>query len=461
MSTFESFSSQFKGDVVTPKDPTYQQALDRWAANTKRNAAIVAFVKDAEDVALAIKYARQAGLRIAIRGGGHSTSGSSSSDGGLVIDLSRYLKEVKVDPETKLIRVQGGAIWKTVDAEAIKHGLAAVGGLVNHTGVGGLSTGGGYGWLSGLHGLVIDNTVQLTVVTADGSILTANETENADLFWGVRGGGSNFGVVTEFVFKLHPQRPEIFAGPLVFTPDKVEKVAAFLDDWWPRAKPEEGIAAAIMLGPDGSPLLMTFIFYNGSQEDGRQAYKGLFDISPVMEQCGVLPYPSVNELPNPMSQWGRNYYFKGVLLSEKPSDDINPKNFDEVTKTLRSSPDHISAVEFEYLPKTKINSVPADSAPFRRDLQGNTLLVAQWQDDTPEKSRKAKEIVYALAKVLRTEGEGYGNYTSESDAAPTGGSVTTDRVKAMFREHYPRLQDIKKKYDPDMVFNQWYTIIPA
>ncbi|TCD62945.1 hypothetical protein EIP91_006208 [Steccherinum ochraceum] len=460
MSTFETFSSHFKGDIVTPKDPNYEQALDRWAHNARRNAAVVAFVKDAEDVSLAIKYAREAGLRIAIRGGGHSPQGSSSSEGGLVIDLSRYLKDVRVDPDKKLIYVQGGAVWKSVDVEAIKYGLAGVGGTVNHTGVGGLSVGGGYGWLSGAHGLVIDNTVQVTVVVADGNILTATETENPDLFWGVRGGGSNFGVVTEFVFKLHPQRAQVFAGAIAFTPDKCEQVGAFLDDWWPRAKAEEGLVVAMTRGPDGRPGIMAFVFYNGSEEDGRKAYKGLFDIGPVMDHCGNVPYEQVNGITNPLADWGRNYYFKGVLLSKKPSDDVNPKVFDEVIKAVSSSPDHMAATVLEYFPHNKINSLPADSAPYRRDLTGNTLIIVQWQDDTPEKSRKAKEIVYAVADVL-PKGEGYGNYTPESDAPFTAGAVTAEKTRALFREHYPRLQGIKKKYDPDMVFNQWYTIIPA
>ncbi|TCD63859.1 hypothetical protein EIP91_004873 [Steccherinum ochraceum] len=459
MSTFEDFKKQFKGDIVTPHDPTYQQALDRWAANARRDAAVVAFVKDAEDVALAIKHARTTGLRIAVRGGGHSPAGTSSSEGGLVIDLSRYLNNVRVDSDKKLIHVQGGAQWGSVDHAAIKHGLAGVAGTVNHTGVGGLAVGGGYGWLSGQHGLVIDNTVQLTVVTADGSILTASETENSDLFFGVRGGGSNFGVVTEFVFKLHPQRAKVFAGPVLFGPDKCEKLAAFLDEWWPRAKAEEGILVAMMRGPDGNPLIMSFVFYNGFEEEGRKAYKGLFDLGPIVDQAAEVPYEELNNMTNPLAEWGANYYFKGLPLAPKPSDDLNPKMYDQILR-FASSPDHVCAVLLEYLPHGKINSISADSAPYRRDLAGNTLILIQWKDNTPEKSLAAKEMAHSIAKLL-PQGEGYGNYTPESDALPTAGAVTADKTKALFREHYPKLQAIKKKYDPDMIFNQWYTVIPA
>jgi len=184
MASFADFRAQFKGDIVTPQDQGYETVIDRWAANARRRAAVVAFVKDAKDVALAIMYAQKAALRIAIRGGGHSAAGTSSSEGGLIIDLSRCLNQVRVHADKKLAFVQGGAIWRTVDEAAIKYGLACVAGAVNDTGVGGLSVGGGYGWLSGAHGLVIDNTVEVTIVTADGSELRANEMQNSELFLG-------------------------------------------------------------------------------------------------------------------------------------------------------------------------------------------------------------------------------------------------------------------------------------
>jgi len=161
-SDFASFQKAFKGDLVTPGDAGYAEALSRWASNARRNAKIVAFVKCAEDASLAIKYAKEHKLPIAIRGGGHSSSGGSSSEGGLVIDLSRYLNVVKVDAEKKLAYIGGGSVWETVDKAAIEHGLATVAGTVNHTGVGGLLLGGGFGWLSAAHGLVIDNLVQAT-----------------------------------------------------------------------------------------------------------------------------------------------------------------------------------------------------------------------------------------------------------------------------------------------------------
>ncbi|TCD66649.1 hypothetical protein EIP91_001067 [Steccherinum ochraceum] len=456
---FDNFKSKFKGDLVQPHDPDYKQAINRWAANAERRAAIVAFTKDAHDVALAIKYARQTGLRIAVRGGGHSPAGTSSCDGGLVIDLSRHMNGVRVDPEKKLAYVQGGAIWGDFDKAAAKHGLAGVAGTVHDTGVGGLAVGGGYGWLSGRHGLVIDNTVQHTVVTADGRILTANEKENPDLFWGVRGGGSNFGVVTEFIFKLHSQRKDVFAGTVLFSIDKAEKMAKVLDAWWPKATGDEGVLVAIVRPPDGNAVLMAFVFYNGPEEDARKIYKPLYDLGPLVDNAKEVPYEIVNSMTNPLAEWGANYYFKGVLLGKMPSDDLNAKTLKRVLD-IANSTEHTVAVLLEYLPHAKINSVAASATPYRRDLPGNTLIVTQWKNSTPENAVKAKEITQGIAEVM-PKGEGYGNYTPESDALPVAGAVSSDKSKQLFRDAYPRLQTIKKKYDPDMIFNQWYTVVPA
>jgi len=448
-----------EGDIVTPHDADYEQAIDRWASNARRRAAVVAFVKSPEDVAFAIKYARDAGLRIAIRGGGHSAAGTSSSEGGLVVDLSRYLNNVKVDADKKLAYVQGGANWKAVDEAAIKHGLAAVGGTVNHTGVGGLSVGGGYGWLSAAHGLVIDNTVEVTVVTADGSILRANETQNPDLFWGVRGGGSNFGAVTEFVFKLHPQRAKVFAGALVFSPDKCEKVGAWLDTWWPAAQADEGMLVG-MTQIHGNPVIAASVFFNGLEEDGRKRYEGLLDVGPIADTAKEIPYEQVNAMLNPMAEWGANYYFKGALLSPKPSQDLIAHKQQRFGTIAAASPGFTITMMHEYFPHGKINSFPSNAAPYRRDLNGNMLVVVTWKDDSPESSLKAKEIAHACTDMA-PPGEAYGNYASDGDALPVAGAVSSDRTKELFKDNYPRLQTIKKRYDPDMVFNRWYTVVPA
>ncbi|TEB23717.1 FAD-binding domain-containing protein [Coprinellus micaceus] len=292
----DSFTASVQGDVIDPNHPDYASSLERWAKNAERKAKVVVFVKDAEDVVKALSYAKENSLLIAIRGGGHNSAAASSAEGGLVIDLSKYLNRVRVDEENKLAYVGGGALWRDVDTETIKYGLATVGGTVNHTGVGGLTLGGGYGWLTGRHGLTIDNLKQVTIVTADGTILTASTTENTDLFWAIRGGGSNFGVVTEFVFALHPQRKAVFAGMVVFTHDKFEALIDLTKTWYENIKEDEAMLQTAVLSPEGHPVLAVTLFYNGSEDKGRANFKNILDLGPVVDLAREIPYEQLNGL---------------------------------------------------------------------------------------------------------------------------------------------------------------------
>ncbi|KAK7695635.1 hypothetical protein QCA50_000271 [Cerrena zonata] len=461
MSDFTAFQTSFKGDLVTPTDPGYEQAIDRWASNAARKAKVVAFVKDPSDVALAIKYAKDNSIPIAIRGGGHSASGASSTEGGLVLDLSKYINGVTVDAEKRLGYVGGGAVWKTVDETAIKYGLATVGGTVNHTGVGGLILGGGYGWLSGQHGLAIDNLVQATVVVADGRALTASATENPDLFFGIRGGGCNFGVVTEFVLQLHPQRATVFAGPVIFAPPQLESVATALDKWTTTRCEKESIFSVMTRGPDGKPCVVAFVFYNGSEAEGREAYKFLFDLGPVASMAAEIPYETLNTLQNQVATPSLNYYMTGAQLSGIPSGELNSKLFERVTQL--SEKDFNVNFIIELIPHGKINGVAPDATPYRRNLKGNGLMLIQWKHDTPEYSQKAKDAVRELSSLLRSDGEGYGNYGGNIDSASAikDGVAPPDKSRKLFGDHYPKLQAIKKKYDPDTIFNKWFLIAPA
>ncbi|TDL29767.1 FAD-binding domain-containing protein [Rickenella mellea] len=462
MADFASFKSSFKGDVVTPSDPDYAKAISRWAVNSQKPAKVVAFVKDAEDVSLAIKYASGAKLPIAIKGGGHSSAGASSSENGLVIDLSKYLNGVEVDPAKKIAKIGGGAVWETVDKAAIEHGLASVGGTVNHTGVGGLILGGGYGWLTAEHGLVIDNLVQTTMVVGDGRILVANETTNSDLFWAVRGGGSNFGVCTEFVVKLHDQRRTIFSGMLIFPPPALESVVKAIDTWWKNGpSPKESLLVILTRGPDGNPCVAMIPFFNGSEEDGRKAFKFLYDLNPVADMCKEMPYEMINSLQNPVAAPGKNYYIRGVSQLQ-PRADISQTIFDGMVKHSSDGEFHVNML-FEYLPLGKVNSVAHDATAFRsRGPQNNVVSLIIWGNNTPENTAKGRAIAHELTSVIveserppsESDNSGYGNYEGEE-------KVSVDRTRLLFGDNYPKLQQIKKKYDPELLFSKWFPIQPA
>jgi len=460
--SISALSAKFKGDLVKPDDVGYDDAIKRWAANAARRASLVAFVKDEEDVILAIKYARDNGSPIAIRGGGHSPSGSSSTEGGVVIDLSRYLNGVTIESEKQLARIDGGALWKTVDETAIKYGLASVAGTINHTGVGGLTLGGGFGWLTSSYGLVIDNLVKVTLVTASGSVITVSENENPDLFFAIRGGGSNFGVVTRFVIKLHPQHHTVYAGHLMYPPPLFESVVKVLKDWWPKAGEREGLMSIHTNGPNGEPIIVCTVFYNGSVEEGRRNFKALLDLGPVHDTTGEIPYERLNAIQNDFANHGYGVFMKSVAHNG-PDFATNKRVLEKVAEMQLK--DITCTVIFEYLPQNKVMAVPNDSTAFHRTGKSSVVVSLRW-DNASDRSQDAREIANEICGAILGDKSllnnptsfGYGNY--DGDALLD--SDCLNRAEAAFGSaNYSRLQRIKNKYDPENMFNKWFPIVPA
>lgn len=282
------------------------ESVKRWSAAAERPAGVAIVPTDASQISTIIQYAAANQIDLAVRGGGHSTSGSSSTDGGLLIDL-RALSQVQVNANNKSVKVGGGATWGDVDAETVRHGFATVGGTISDTGVGGLTLGGGYGWLSGAHGLAIDNLLSATVVLSSGEIVKASEDENQDLFWGLRGAGQNFGVVVEFEFRLHLQG-NLWTGVLAFPPSPpvVQKIVEAVNDlycpqaWNGKSKHAGRAAGAInILRPpnDRSKVaLAVVVMFNGTEEEGREAFRAFYDIGPVMESVKWVPYDVANQI---------------------------------------------------------------------------------------------------------------------------------------------------------------------
>ncbi|KAI0313302.1 hypothetical protein OF83DRAFT_1165636 [Amylostereum chailletii] len=469
MSPFAEFQKAFKGDLITPDHPQYEDSLIRWAANSRRRAAIVAFVKDAEDASIALQYAKAQGLSIAVRGGGHSPAGASSVEGGLVIDLSRHLAGVRVDPDAKLAYVDGGALWATVNKETMKHGLATTGGTVGHVRYA-LTLGGGFGYLAGSHGLTIDNLVKATVVIADGSILTASETENTDLFWGIRGGGSNYGVVTEFVLKIHPQRTTVFGGVLVFPPSALEDLMPILIEKDERGLAEKETFLVAITRTQEKDSILLILFWNGTEEEGRAHYKPFYDLNPVADMTKERTYVDMNSILDDGNPVGRNYYLKSV---SQPHQDL------EIAKRLRDAV-HALSVEhnldvvlgFEFWSLGKINSVPNDATAFQRSWWRTSLVSIQYEEDTPERLAEVRKVANELTGIVTSMTKddhginGYANYNSDAPGASLDihapdEVMSTLKTKALFGENHVRLQQLKRKYDPDLVFNKWFAIRPA
>ncbi|KAL4947306.1 hypothetical protein BDW69DRAFT_119753 [Aspergillus filifer] len=454
--------------VFTPQDEGYEHAIRRWSDTGRKEAGVVIQPTDVEDVVTALIWAQSSHrttIDIAVKGGGHSVSGTSSSDGGLVIDLSR-MNSVTINKEAKTVTVGGGAIWKDVDEAAGAAGLAAVGGTVNHTGVGGLTLGGGYGWLSGQYGLTIDNLLSATLVTGSGEIITASETENEDLFWALRGAGYNFGIVTSFTFRAHEQTHPVYAGILSFTPEKLESVIEILNGLLiDKPDPRAG-AICILAQPPGAPVPMpnVIVFYNGTRSEGEVRFADLLALQPVHNTVSMIPYSQMNALQNPMATYGDRKSFKGVFFNPPLSPSFARKMLDDFTAKLASDSDLLqSALLLEFYDMSATVAIPRSAMAFAsRGTTQNGLINLRWSDSSKDLEHRvwAREMQEKWKGELERGDAGnvdvsgregvpqYINYAEPGDVV----------VGNIYGENLPRLREVKRKYDPGSVFNKMHPI---
>ncbi|PNP44987.1 hypothetical protein TGAMA5MH_03402 [Trichoderma gamsii] len=441
----------------------YEKSISRWADNAVKRAGAVAVPVSYEEVSKLVKFASANELELAVRGGGHSTGGTSSTEGGLTIDLSR-MRAVKVDKDSKLIVAQGGALWEDVDNAAIEKGLATVGGTVNHTGIGGLTLGGGMGWLTGLYGTVVDNLVEAKIVVADGRILSVSENENADLFWAIRGAGHNFGVAVEFTFRGYDQTNEIYAGGLVFTPDKL---TSLVEGFNTRMKTSEPQAAGMLLfaKPPGMPVAVVVVnvFYNGDEAAAKEYFKFLFDLQPVAITAKMMPYNHLNALLNPLATHGRRKALKAVTVTNHIDVAFVQELYNDYSQQLEKNPDmSASFLGIEIHDVSKIQSVPLESMAFaNRGPYRPGIVGLEWTDPTMDEENRAwGRMIQAKCRqaiIASKEFSGdtktsleYANYVEPGD-------LITDRP---FGGNQQRLAILKQKYDPDVLFYKTNPITP-
>jgi FAD/FMN-containing dehydrogenase len=438
-----------EGKVVLAGDTDYEEARKVFNGRVDKRPAVIAQCTCAADVAAAIAFAREHELPLAARCGGHSTAGFSSVDGGVVLDL-RPMNAVQVDPDSRLVRAQGGSIWGELDGATQDHGLAVTGGRVSNTGVGGLAVGSGSGWLERKLGLTCDLLVGAEVVTADGDVVRASEDENGDLFWAIRGGGSNFGIVTEFEFRAEPIGPMVMAGMLLHPRDAAPELIAFYRDLMATAPDELGGGVALINGPPApfvpdewqfKPVTGIIVLWMGSAADAEEAVapiKGYGE--PIVDLVQPMPYAAVQQLLDGPAIPGVREYFRIDYLRELPADAIDAW-IGHAAKI--ASP--MSQMVLEPLGGAE-SRVPDGATPLPRPdvpfaFHGLGLWLDPADDDkNMEWTRELGEVMspWALDRALP-------NFVAEDDPAA--------RLRASYGEDtYRRLVEIKDRWDPDNVF---------
>ncbi|KAJ5630155.1 FAD linked oxidase N-terminal [Penicillium herquei] len=446
--------------IFTPGSNAYAQSIGRWSETAIKPAGVVVQPLEPADISTSLLWAQEYGIDVAVKGGGHSTAGTSSSDGGLVIDMSR-MNKVEVNPTAKTINAQGGAIWKDVDEAGAAHGLATVGGTVNHTGVGGLTLGGGYGWLSGQYGLTIDNLLSVRIVLADGSLVTASASEHPELFWGLRGAGYNFGVVVDFTYQAYDQANLVFSGVLAFTPDKLEDLFEQLNRLLANPDSRSGAMVIFAQGPGGAgPLIIVICFYNGSAAAGKQRFAGLLNLEPVMNTLDMIPYSMVNSLQNPQATYGGRKSFKGVFYEPPLDPNFARTIFDDLMQKVGTDPDlSESAIILEFIDMRKVCETDISATAFAsRNSTQNGIICLRWYDKSKDSEHRAwaryiqakwkSELDKTAASQPSEQVPQYINYAEPGDSV----------VSNIYGANLERLQKIKGKYDPKNVFNKMHPI---
>ena len=436
----ESLRGDFLGPLVAPGDATYDEDRKIWNGHIDRRPALIARGQGVADVIAAVRFAREQGIAASVRGGGHAVAGHALVDDGIVIDLS-LMTGARVDPMAKTIRIQGGALNEHLDRETQAFGLAATGGIVSHTGIGGLTLGGGIGHLMRKFGLSIDALRSCDVVTADGEFVVASERENADLFWALRGGGGNFGIVTDFEFALQPLGPQIYCGMVAWPMDQAPVVLSFLRDFMADAPDEIGMMGNLRLAPPlpivpeelhGKPIVALVGTYTGPVEDGERAFAALGELpTPALNAMIPKPYTMHQKMFNAALPHGRHYYWRSHRLGPLT---------DDVQRVIIEHAQNITS---------GMSSIP---------LFTFGGAVARVADDATGRGARHQHRRVAPRRPRARRARG----TTRS--SPTAAACTSRRRSVKQAAYNPaqwtRLTGIKAKYDPTNFFNANANIPP-
>jgi FAD/FMN-containing dehydrogenase len=439
----------FSGLLLQPDNAGYDAARRIHNGMVNKRPALIAQCRGVADVVDAIKLARDLGLELSVRGGGHNVAGRAVVEDGLMIDLAG-MKGIHVDAGRRTVRSQGGATWSDLDRETQLHGLAVTGGVVSTTGIAGLTLGGGIGWLMGKYGLALDNLQSVELVTAEGRVLRASVEEHPDLFWAVRGGGGNFGVVTSFEYRLFPVGPTIAGGLIAYSFDNARQMLRFYRDFTAAIPDEHSVAATLVHTPDGSgaKLAAMVACHCGTVADGETAMQPIKRFgSPVIDALGPMPYCRLNSMLD-------GGYPKGALNYWKPSflTRLSDEAIDTMIERFEHCPTPMGQLLVEHFHGAASRVGTTDTAfPHRRDGY-NFLVLSQTMDPAiADRCTAWLRETYAAMKPFVAPGR-YVNYLDDDE--------TGDSVPAAYGPNYQRLREIKTKYDPGNIFHLNQNILP-
>jgi hypothetical protein len=452
----ERLRARFRGALLLPGEEGYDEARRVWNGAIDRRPALIARCAGADDVVEALRFARDRDLLISVRGGGHSVAGHAVCDGGVMIDLS-LMKAIRVDPAARTARAAGGVLWSELDRATQGAGLATTGGVISHTGIAGLTLGGGLGHLMRKHGLTVDSLLSVDLVTADGERLHVDEANEPDLFWGLRGGGGNFGIATAFEYRLHPVGPIVLGGPVVWPLSDAPEVLRFLDEFAATAPDELGITLATRLAPPmpflptdqyGKPVVLLLLVWSGDPGEGRKAIAPLLEVGTLIaEVVRPVPYLAIQSMLDGGAPHGMHYYWKSHRVPA-----LSPEVIEVLVGLVEGITSPFSQINGWAVGGAVNRADPASSAFGEREPGFHLNAVAAWPPPNPEADRHIAWVREGW-EALRPYGEGvYVNFLSDEGEAG---------LDAAFGDRLGRLRALKDRWDPTNVFRLNANIAPS
>ena len=454
--TIDRLAAQLRGELITPGHPDYERARRVWNGMVDKRPAAIVRAQGAVDVVATVDHARETGMELAVRGGGHSSPGFSTSEGGIVLDLSR-MKGVWVDSAARVARAQAGALWGDLDRETQAHGLAVPGGQISHTGIAGLTLGGGIGWLSRKHGLTIDSLLAVDLVTADGRLVTASESEHPELFWGLRGGSGNFGVVVSFEYRVHPVGPLVLGGPLVYSLEDAPDVIRNARDFLASAPDDVSAWLVVTHVPPhapfpaeqwGAPALVVAPF-SADIENGPALLRPLTGFGrPIASLHGPLPYTALQAALDDVDPHGNRYWERGDYLAG-----LTDETIEALVAGGRSMTSPLHEILFFPLGGAIARVAPDATAFGDRSAPWAVWIAGQWTDAAEDELHRDWTRAVSASLAPWTTGGVYVNAIGEPDEA---------RKVAAYGgvEKLERLRALKREWDPGNLFRLNHNIAP-